>query len=168
LRLAVLFGLMSVAALFIETSAPRILFTPVLVPNLIVILAVDLGLRHRNAAAAVLAFAMGYATDAFSGTRLGVNAFLITLVFLLTYEVGSRLLVINALVGAIAVFFGVLVTSLGGIMLGGGTDALAQAGPMIPGLLVQALLSAIIAPIIFAILDLLKRMVGLRAGVARE
>lgn len=163
-----LFGLMSVAALFVETSAPRVLFSPVLVPNLIVILAVDLGLRHRSAAAAALAFAMGYATDAFSGTRLGVNAFLVTLVFLLTYEIGKRLLVINALVGAITVFFGVLLTSLGGILLGGGTDALAQAGPMIPGLLLQALLSAIIAPIIFAILGGLKRAVGLRAGVVRE
>jgi rod shape-determining protein MreD len=168
LRLAVLFGLMSVAALFVQTTAPRIFWSPVLVPNLIVILAVDLGLRHRNAAAAALAFAMGYATDAFSGTHLGVNAFLITLVFLLTYEVGSRLLVINALVGAIGVFLGVMLTSLGGILLGSGTDALAQAAPLIPGLLLQALLSALIAPLIFAILDLLKRAVGLRAGLARE
>jgi rod shape-determining protein MreD len=166
LRLAVLFGLMAVAALFIETTAPRMIASPALVPNLIVILAVDLGLRHRSAGAAALAFAMGYATDAFSGTHLGVNAFLITLVFLLTYEIARRLLVINALVGAVAVFFGVIVTGLGVVVLGAGSDALAWT--LAPGLLLQALLSAIVSPIVFAILDLLKRGIGLRAGVARE
>ncbi len=166
MRLTFLFGLMAVAALFVETTAPRIIASPALVPNLMVILAVDLGLRHRSAAAAALAFAIGYATDAFSGTHLGVNAFLLTLVFLLTYEIGRRLLVINALVGAVAVFFGALVTSLGGIVLGAGADALTWT--LVPAVLLQALLSAIVAPIVFAILDLLKRSLGLRAGVARE
>jgi rod shape-determining protein MreD len=168
LRLVMLFGLMAVAALFVQTTAPHLFVSSILVPNFIVILAVDLGLRHRSALGAGVAFAMGYATDAFSGPHLGVNAFLITLVFLLTYEVGRRLLVINALVGAIAVFLGVMVTSLGSIMLNGGSDALGQAGPIIPGLMVQALLSAIVAPVIFAILDVLKRGLGLRAGVERE
>ncbi len=77
-----------------------------LVPNLIIILTIDLGLRHHGAIPALLAFAISYATDAMSSTTLGMNAFLVTGVFLLTYEaLSSRLLVTNALVGATVVFF---------------------------------------------------------------
>ncbi len=159
---------MGLVALAFETAIPHLMPTPVLIPNLIVILAVDLGLRHRSAMAAVLAFAMGYATDAFSGTHLGVNAFLVTLVFLLAYEVSRRLLVINTLVGAVAVFAGVMLTAVGGLALGSGFDALGQAGSLMPALFFQALLTAVISPFIFALLDLCKRTIGLRAGAARE
>ena len=168
MRLAVLFGVMALVALAFETTLPHLMLIPILIPNVIVILAVDLGLRHRTAMAAVLAFAMGYATDAFSGTHLGVNAFLVTLVFLLAYQVSRRLLVINAVVGAVAVFAGAMLMAVGGLALGSGFDSLGQAGPLMPALFLQALLTAIISPLVFAVLDICKRTIGLPVGAVRE
>jgi rod shape-determining protein MreD len=168
LRLAVLFALLTFVSLAIETAVPYWLPTRVLIPNLIVILAVDLGLRHHGAVPAVLAFAMGYATDALSGTVLGLNAFLITIVFILSYEVSVRLLVTNAIVGAMAVFVGVLIATLGALAITSGSAALTDASRMLPAFAIQAAVSAAFAPPIFAGLAALKRAIGLPAGSARE
>lgn len=164
----VLFSLMALIALYIETALSHLLPIGVLIPNLIVILAVDLGLRYHGALGAFLAFAMGYATDAFSGTHLGVNACLITLVFFMSFEISRRLLVTNAGVGAVAVFFGAILTSIGGLALSSGSGALGEAGPLMPWLGLQALITAILAPFIFSLLARCKRAVGLPAGPSRE
>ena len=99
--------------MLIQTAVPLWFPFHALIPNLVIILTVDLGLRHHGAMPALMAFAIGYATDALSGTILGMNAFLTTAIFLLTYEMSSRLLVTNVLVGAIAVFLAVLVAGVG-------------------------------------------------------
>jgi rod shape-determining protein MreD len=168
LRLAVLFAVLAFVSLAIETAVPYWLPSRELIPNLIVILAVDLGLRHHNAVAALLAFAMGYATDALSGTILGLNAFLITIVFILSYELSVRLLVTNALVGAMAVFMGVLITMLGALAITSGSAALGDMSRMLPAYAIQAAISAAFAPPIFAGLAALKRAIGLPVVSARE
>jgi rod shape-determining protein MreD len=168
LRLAVLFAVLTFVSLAIETAVPYWLPTRALIPNLIVILAVDLGLRHHGAVPALLAFAMGYATDALSGTILGLNAFLITIVFILSYELSVRLLVTNALVGAVAVFMGVMIAMLGALAITSGSAAFSDASRMLPAFAVQAAVSAAFAPPIFAGLAALKRAIGLPASSARE
>lgn len=168
MRLAVLFAILAYVALAIETAVPYWISTRVLIPNLIVILAVDLGLRHHGAIPAILAFAMGYATDAFSGSALGVNAFLVTLVFLLTYEVSRRLLVTNAAVGATFAFLGTLLASVGALVLSDGAAGVAAVGTMLPGMAAQAAVSAVVAPFVFAFAALLKRAIGLPVALARE
>ncbi len=168
MRLIALFAFLAFVALLVQTAIPHLISSHILVPNLIVILAVDLGFRHHGALSALLAFAMGYAADAFSGAHLGVNAFLITLVFLLTYEISRRLLVTNSLVGAVAVFLAVLVASVGNLMLSSGAEGMSQAVSVMPWLLLQALLTAIIAPAVFSVLARCKRVVGLPARAARE
>ncbi|MFZ1887502.1 MAG: rod shape-determining protein MreD [Candidatus Binataceae bacterium] len=168
MRLVILFATLTYLALAIETSVPYWIQTRILIPNLIVILAVDLGLRNHGVVPAILAFAMGYATDAFSGSTLGVNAFLITMVFLLTYEISSRLLVTNAAVGATFVFLGVIVTSIGGLVLADGAAGIAATGAMLPGIAMQAAISAIVAPLVFGLIALLKRAAGLPVALARE
>ena len=106
----------------------------------------------------VLAFAMGYATDALAGSHPGLNAFMMTMVFLVSYEISTRLMVANAFVGATLVFFGVIATSLGTVAIANGFGALSGTGSMLPGLTLQALISAIIAPIVFSILAVSKRL----------
>jgi rod shape-determining protein MreD len=166
-RLVILFAIAAFIALAIQIAF-RYWLPTWLIPDLIVILAVDLGLRHHSVVSAVLAFAMGYAVDALSGTVLGVNAFLITLIFLLTYELSSRLLTLNAFVGVFAVFVGVLVSALGTIAISNGLGAVEQAGPMVPGLLITAAISAAVAPLVFAALAQIKGLIGLPAGPVRE
>ena len=55
-----------------------------------------------------MAFGMGYATDAFSGTHLGFNAFVLTLVFLLAYGLSRYLISTSVAIGIVAVFIGVI------------------------------------------------------------
>jgi rod shape-determining protein MreD len=168
LRLVALFAVLTFVSLAIETAVPYWLPTRALIPNLIVILAVDLGLRHHGAVPVLLAFAMGYATDALSGTILGLNAFLITVVFIFSYELSVRLLVTNALVGAVAVFMGVMIAMLGALAISSGSAAFSDASRMLPAFAVQAAVSAAFAPPIFAGLAALKRSIGLPASSARE
>ena len=166
--MVILFAIATYLALLIQTAIPLWLPFRALIPNLIIILTVDLGLRHHGAIPALLAFAIGYATDAMSGTTLGMNAFLMTAVFLATYEISSRLLVTNALVGATVVFFAVLLAGFGAIALTSGRAAGAAISNAIPTLALQALISALIAPMIFSLMSGSMRMVGLRPRPTRE
>jgi rod shape-determining protein MreD len=168
LRLILLFAVFAVLGLAIETAVPHLVSFRALVPNLIIILAVDLGLRHHGVLPAVLAFTMGYATDALAGSHPGLNAFMMTMVFLVSYEISTRLMVANAFVGATVVFFGVIATALGTIAMANGFNALSDTGALMPELTLQALISAIIAPIVFAMLATSKRLTGLKARAARE
>lgn len=168
MRLTLLFAIFAVLGLAFETAIPHLISFRALIPNLMVILAVDLGFRHYSAGAAMLAFAIGYATDTFSGSQPGINAFTTTLVFLISYEISSRLLVTNAAVGATVVFFGVMFTAILSILISAGSAALESAGAMLPDLLLHAGISALCAPMIFTMLAGAKRMVGLPAVAARE
>jgi rod shape-determining protein MreD len=158
----ILFAIATYIALLIQTAAPLWFPFHALIPNLIIILTVDLGLRHHGAIPALLAFAIGYATDAMSGTTLGMNAFLMTGVFLLTYEISSRLLVTNALVGATVVFFAVMLAGFGAIAITSGRGAGPVFSDALPTLALQALISAMVAPIVFLLMSGTMRMVGLR------
>ena len=168
MRLAILFASATLIALTIQTAMPLWFPFQLILPNLVVILAVDLGLRHHGALPAVIAFAMGYAVDAFSGVRIGLNAFLVTVVFLFSYEVSTRLMVTNALVGALAVFVGAIIVAAGGIAVASKGNVLAAVGAVMPHVLIQAAISAAVAPMVFALLKMLKLTIGLPAKAARE
>jgi rod shape-determining protein MreD len=164
----ILFAIATYIALLIQTAVPLWFPFHALIPNLIIILTVDLGLRHHGALPALLAFAIGYATDSMSGTTLGLNAFLTTGIFLLTYEFSRRLLVTNALVGATAVFFAVMLAGFGAIVITSGRGAGGAINQAIPTLALQALISAMVAPIIFSLMAGSKRMLRMRDRPDRE
>jgi rod shape-determining protein MreD len=167
-RLSILFALFTAAALAVETAVPYWFPLRILIPNLIVILIVDLGLRHHGALPVALAFAIGYATDAFSGTTLGLNALLATIVYLMAYAISSRLMVTTAFVGAVTVFVAVMLTAYGTVLLSAGLSGWSGTGSVFPRFAVEAGVSAIAAPIIFAFTGGLKRLTGLPAGLVRE
>ncbi len=168
MRLILLFAVFVILGLAFESAGARIFSFRALIPNLIIILAVDLGLRHHGVLPAILAFAMGYATDALAGSHPGLNAFMMTMVFLVSYEISTRLMVTNAGVGATIVFFGVIATALGTVAIANGFASLSSTGPMLPSLTLQAFITAIIAPLVFSILAALKRLTGLPDGTARD
>jgi rod shape-determining protein MreD len=168
LRLILLFAVFVILGLAFESAGARIVAVRSLIPNLIIILAVDLGLRHHGVLPAILAFTMGYATDAIAGSHPGLNAFMMTMVFLISYEISTRLMTANAGVGATIVFFGVIATTLGTIAIANGFASLSSTGPLLPSLLLQSFITALIAPFIFSILTATKRLTGLPVGPARE
>jgi rod shape-determining protein MreD len=166
LRLILLFAAFAVLGLGIESAVPHLVSFRALIPNLIIILAVDLGLRHHGVVPAIMAFAMGYATDALAGSHPGLNAFMMTMVFLVSYEISTRLMVTNAFVGATMVFVGVIATALATVAMGDGFNSIS--GSMMPGLTLEAFISAIVAPFIFSMLATSKRLMGLPARAVRE
>jgi len=162
MRLIVLYVVATLAALTLQTGGLHMLPLGNHIPDLILILAVYLGLKHHTALAAIIAFVMGYATDVFSGSQIGLNAFMITLIFLLAYEASRHLMVTNDFVGSIAVFFAVIIKVFGVFAVTGSFRSLsdADAGMMRVALL-QGLLTAIVAPFVFASLSGGKRLMGL-------
>ncbi len=169
MRLLALFVLATFVALAIQTILP--LWFPIrgFIPHLVLILSVDLGLRHPSASAALMAFAMGFATDALSGSQVGLNAFTVTLVFLVSYEIAGRLLATSDLVGAITVFAGTLINALGAFMLASNPMTWSQIeGEVGRRILLQALITAALAPPVFWLLRSGKSALGLPLRTARE
>lgn len=156
-----LFAVLTLIALAIQTTASRWLPLSALVPDLVLVLAVDLGLRHRRGLAPIMAFAMGYAMDAFSGSQLGVNTFAVTLTYLVAYEVGVRSSAGGPEAGAVLAFVAVLIQSLGGFLISTQFRAPAQLGALLPAALLQAIVTAVIAPPVFGLTAGLKRILGL-------
>ena len=161
--------LAAIAALALQSGALHWLMLGALVPDLVLILAVDLGLKHHGAGAALLAFAMGLATDALSGSRVGLNAFMITLVFLLCYELSRHLWVASYSVASIAVFFAVVIKDVGILAVTGSFNGVGGADPtMIRMILTQAVLTALLALLVFPVLDRGKRLLRLPRRAERE
>jgi cell shape-determining protein MreD len=164
-----LFAVATVVALWLETEVRLWLPTGVLFPNLVLILAVDLGLKQHNGLAPALAFAMGYATDACAGTHLGVNAFMMTLIFLLSYELSRHVWVTGRVIGPLTVALADLLNTIGTMAITGGVATVSSIkAPAWRLILIQALITAAVAPLIFAILDAGKKSLRLPVRVAAE
>ena len=157
-----LFFLAGFVALVIQTTVPRLLPVGILVPDLILILTVDLGLRHQGAVAALIVFAMGYAIDAFSGVALGLNALLLTIIFLLVYWVSRSLIASSTALGVVAVFGGVIFNDYGNYLLSSGLISADRLSRLLPEVLMQAGLTALLAPPVFRLMKRLARLTGLR------
>jgi rod shape-determining protein MreD len=167
-RLLILFSIATFIALALQTSLPHLLPLGMFVPDLALILAVDLGLRHHTAIAALLAFGIGYATDAFSGTQLGLNALMLTFVFLMAYWLSRSLISAGTAVGVIAVFVGVIFSDFGSYIASSGWTAPDRVGALMPPVLMQAAITALLSPPVFTIMGWAARMAGLRHRGARE
>jgi rod shape-determining protein MreD len=167
-RLFVVFSIATFFALAIQTTLPHLLPVGILVPDLALILAVDLGMRHHDAISAVMAFGIGYATDAFSGTHLGLNAFLLTAVFLMAYWMSRSLISAGTIIGVIAVFVGVILSDLGNYLIGSWMGAPVSMAALLPPVLAQAAITALLAPWVLGMMDWATRMAGLRRYGAHE
>jgi rod shape-determining protein MreD len=164
-----LFGVATIVALWLQTQVRLWLPPGAVFPDLVLILVVDLGLKQHNALAAFLAFAMGYATDALSGAHLGLNAFMMTLIFLLSYELSRHAWVTGRVIGPVTVGVAALLKSVGVMAITGGIATVADIKDTTLRLvIVQALLTAALAPFIFAMLDAAKRALRLPVRVAAE
>jgi rod shape-determining protein MreD len=164
-----LFAVATVVALWLQTEVRLWLPPGAVFPDLVLILVVDLGLKQHNALAPALAFAMGYAVDALSGAHLGLNAFMMTMIFLLSYELSRHAWVTGRIIGPLTVGVADLLKSLGALAITGGITRFADikiSTWRIVG--IQAVLTAAVAPLIFAMLDAGKRMLRLPIRVAAE
>ncbi|HEY1851049.1 MAG TPA: rod shape-determining protein MreD [Candidatus Binataceae bacterium] len=168
MRLVFIYAIATLIALALETTIPHWLPIGMLMPNLVLILAVDLGMKHHGAIGALLAFGMGYAIDSFSGTHLGLNAFMLTLTYLVAYGLSRYLISTSTTIGVILVFVAATVTGLANSIGSAGLEAPGDAFAMLPGLALRAGVSALFTPWVFALTGFSKRAVGLRSRPVRE
>ena len=166
MRLLLLFSLATFIALVLQTTLARLLPLGILVPDFVLILAVDLGMRHPRMLTAILAFAMGYAVDAFSGVELGPNALLLTAVFALAYWLSRVLISTSTTIGVVAVFIGVIVSDVGSYLIIFGFAPEGRLHAVMPAVLIQAALTALLTPSVFRITGWATRTVGLRTKTA--
>jgi len=165
-RLLLLFSLATFVALVLQTILPRLFPLGILVPDFVLILAVDLGMRHPRALTALMVFAMGYAVDAFSGVELGLNALLLTLVFVFAYWLSRVLISTSTVIGVMAVFIGVILSDVGNYLISSGFTPVDRLHALMPAVLIQAAVTALLTPLVFRITGWAARMAGLRMSNA--
>ena len=166
MRLLLLFSLATFVALILQTILPRLFPLGILVPDFVLILAVDLGMRHPRALTALMVFAMGYAVDAFSGVELGLNALLLTLVFVFAYWLSRVLISTSTVIGVMAVFIGVILSDVGNYLISSGFTPVDRLHALMPAVLIQAAVTALLTPLVFRITGWAARMAGLRMSDA--
>jgi rod shape-determining protein MreD len=160
--LFLLFSLATFVALILQTILPRLLPLGILVPDFVLILAVDLGMRYPRVLTALMAFAMGYAVDAFSGVELGLNALLLTLVFMFAYWLSRMLISTSTAIGVMAVFVGVILSDMGNFLISSRFAPADRLHALIPAVLIQAAVTALLTPSVFRMTGWATQAVGLR------
>ncbi len=153
MRGGVLFVVIAVAALLLQTAVLPLFAIGRATPDLLLIICVYLGLHQHSVAGAVGAFVLGYLQDTFSGSVVGLNAFAMCLVFTMVYLTSRRLWVDNAVSKVVVVFLSALLKTVAIFALAavfmsvnGGWQT------MLGYLFIEAVLAAVLSPAVFAVL----------------
>jgi rod shape-determining protein MreD len=153
MRLFLLFFLAAIFVLLLQTTLLHLLPISPVVPDLTLVLCVYLGLYHPTVGAALGAFLLGYSIDIVSSPIIGLNAFAMSLVFLTVYLSSRAIWLQNPLVSSLVVLLASLVkgaalvlvsaifVSIEGFWIGAGWYIIRE-----------ALLAALLAPVVFALL----------------
>lgn len=148
-----LFFLVGVFLIMLQSTFLHLLPIGPIVPDLVLVLCVYLGLHHPTVGAAVGSFLLGYSIDVVSSRMLGINAFAMSLVFLSVYfsarsiwlhhpVVSFVVVLLASLVkGAALVLVWILFFSVEGFWLGAARY-----------IILEALVAAMLAPLLFALL----------------
>jgi rod shape-determining protein MreD len=153
MRLSLLFFIIGLLLVLLQTTFLHHLPFGPMIPDLILVLCVYWGLHHPTVGAVLGSFALGYSVDVVSSPILGINAFAMSLVFLSVYLSSRNIWVQNPLVSAAVVFMASVVKGLAlilvwlifldidGLWLGA-----------VKYILLEASLAALLAPLLFAFL----------------
>ncbi|WP_243371947.1 rod shape-determining protein MreD [Geotalea sp. SG265] len=139
-----------IAAVLLQTTIfPRYLLDP-FHPNLLVILVVYLGLRSKSRFGSLAAFSLGLLHDCFSGIYLGINGFSYLCIFHALHKTADRLYTDSRYLMVLTVFLATVATGLINMLLlfifsaANGIYA-----TLLPSLVPQALVDALIASLVF-------------------
>src|SRR5258705_271693 len=92
MRMTIVIALAAVVAMLLQTTiGAAVAPLTEVVPNLVLVLAVYLGLRHHGVGGVVGAFLLGYFLDTFSGTLLGGHAAACTAAYVGAYLIARTL-----------------------------------------------------------------------------
>lgn len=152
MRLFLLYFVVGIALILVQSTFLYLLPAP-MAPDLVLVLCVYLGLHHPSVGAAVGAFVLGYSIDVVSSRLLGLNAFALTLVFLAVYFSSRSIWLHHPLVASVIVLFAALVKG-GALVLLWWVFLNAEGfwSGALRTIIIEALIAAAVAPVIFALL----------------
>ena len=151
-----------VVAMLLQTGVfPALPYLPVR-PDLILVLAGYLGVRHHNAGGALGAFTLGYFLDTFSGTILGMQAFAISAAYVAMTIMARHLWMERGLPLMATVFVGGCVQGLAAVAV---AALVATRAPVWQHVVrygfLEAAAAALVAPAVFRCVTWEKRLLGL-------
>ncbi|TMA50117.1 MAG: rod shape-determining protein MreD [Deltaproteobacteria bacterium] len=152
----------AVAAMLLQTGVfPALPYLPVR-PDLILVLAGYLGVRHHNAGGALGAFTLGYFLDTFSGTILGMQTFAISAAYVAMTIMARHLWMERGLPLMATVFVGGCVQGLAAVAV---AALVATRAPVWQHVVrygfLEAAAAALVAPAVFRCVTWEKRLLGL-------
>src|SRR6266446_9792733 len=109
MRLFLLFFLVGIFVLLLQTTLLHLLPGGPIAPDLILVLCVYWGLYHPTVGAALGSFLLGYSVDVVSSPILGLNAFAMSLVFLIVYLSSRSIWLHHPVVSSLVVLLASLV-----------------------------------------------------------
>jgi rod shape-determining protein MreD len=153
MKLSLLFFAVGMLLVLLQTTFLHLLPLGPVVPDLILVLCVYWGLYYPNVAAVLGSFALGYSVDVVSSPILGLNAFAMSLVFLIVYLSSRSIWLHNPLISAIVVFLASLVKGAALVLVW--AVFLSMEGLWTGAaryIIMEALVAAFLAPFVFALL----------------
>jgi len=160
LKSLLLIFLLALVSIFLQATLLPSFLPPILVPNFMLVLLVFLSFYAVNVSGAFVVFFLGILLDMFSGILIGPWAASFMVVFIGISLLSQRLFVETFVASSLAVFFGTLFCSLVYKTI---TFGLAFEGQSIVFFLVQGLIAAVLAPVLFQLLRsiLLRKELGM-------
>ena len=144
-------GWVVAACLLQMTLLPRYILDP-FQPNLIIILVVYLGLKLPHRFAGLAAFSLGLLQDSLSGIYLGLHAFSYLCIYTLLSELADRLYTDNRALFVLVVFLSTIFCALLNLlMLVIFSVSEGVYASLLPALIPQALVNALIASLFFGV-----------------
>ena len=153
MRLFLLFFLVGIFLLLLQTTLFHLLPIGPVIPDLILVLCVYLGLYHPSVGAALGSFLLGYSIDIVSSPILGLNAFAMSLVFLSVYFSSRSIWIQNPIVTSLVVLLAALVKGAAVVLVS--AVFLSIEGFWIGAaryIIMEALVAAVLAPLVFFLL----------------
>lgn len=153
MRLFLLFFVVGIFVLLLQTTLLHLLPIGPVVPDLTLVLCVYLGLYHPTVGAALGSFLLGYSIDIVSSRIIGINAFAMSLVFLSVYFSSRAIWLQNPMVSSLVVLLAALVKGAALVLVS--AVFVSVEGFWIGAawyIIKEALLAAVLAPMVFALL----------------
>jgi rod shape-determining protein MreD len=160
MRSAALILTFGFTAVLLQTTLLRLVALGSVTPDLVLVLAVYLGLHYQQAGGAAGAFCLGYLLDTFSGANFGVNAFATSFVFFFVYVLSRRLWIEGRLVNSLVVLTAAFAKTLAvaGLLAASSSS---PSGSQIWGDLLSGAMAAALTPAIFGAVEQGKRWMRL-------
>ncbi len=153
MKLSLLFFAVGLILVHLQTTLLHLLPLGPIVPDFVLLLCVYWALYHPTVGAVLASFLLGYSVDVASSPILGLNAFAMSMVFLAVHLSSRSIWLHDPMSSAIVVLLaslvkGVTLALLSAVFLNAERFWIGA----IPYIIIEALIAAALAPIVFALL----------------